>query len=388
MAATRILLLYISNHSGHHQASLAIERALRALDPGAEVTTLDALSYTNPLLALIINRTYMGIIRRRPEVWEYLYDNPAVLRRVRRLRQLIHQYNTGKLETLLGELRPHVVACTQAFPCGMIADYKQTHGVTLPLIGVLTDYAPHSYWLYEQVDGYIVPAEEAAARLRASGVAQERIQVLGIPVDPRFGQPSDRERTRQALGLTTRGPTILIMGGGSGLGPIQELVVRLDALAAPLQLLVLAGSNKRLLAWLQRYRSKARQALWVGGHVDEVWRFMELADVLITKPGGLTTAEALSKGLPMIIINPIPGQETSNAQFLLAHQVAVKAAGAGEASRIVQEFLRDPSLLQSMRSQALAAGRPQAAAAIAQWLLHLAGQAACAPTSAIGSPSG
>jgi hypothetical protein len=90
--------------------SLAIERALHALDPAVEVTTVDALGYTNPLLGKVINRTYLGVIRRTPEVWEYLYDNPSVLRRVRRLRQLIHQYNTGKLATLLGELRPHVVA--------------------------------------------------------------------------------------------------------------------------------------------------------------------------------------------------------------------------------------------------------------------------------------
>ncbi|MBI4355213.1 MAG: glycosyltransferase [Candidatus Omnitrophica bacterium] len=387
MPPLRVLLLYISDRSGHHQASLAIEQALRAADPSVEVTTLDALAYTNPLLGLIINRAYLGVIRRTPEVWEYLYDNPTVLRRVRRLRKLIHQYNSGKLEALLGELRPQVVACTQAFPCGLVADYKQTNEQTVPLVGILTDYAPHSYWLLDRVDGYVVPSAEAAQRLQASGVDAGRIQTLGIPIDPRFALAGDRDRIRQELRLTDRWPTILIMGGSSGLGPIKELVTALDGIDHPLQLVVIAGGNKRLGTWLRRFQARARQALWVGGRVEEVWRYMELADLLITKPGGLTTAEALAKGLPMIIVNPIPGQESSNTQFLLDHRVAVKAVGWDDATRMVREFIRDPGLLESMRYQALEVGRPDAAAAIAHWLLQLAGQAACAPTSATGQPS-
>ncbi|MBI4335073.1 MAG: hypothetical protein HY589_00280, partial [Candidatus Omnitrophica bacterium] len=147
----KILLMYISEHSGHHKASLAIERALSLSLPASpasnvDVSTIDAFNYTNPILERIINNTYISLIRRTPEVWEYLYDNPNVVRRVQRLKELINKHNSEKLKRLIDEFSPDAIVCTQAFPCGIAATFKRKYKAKFLLYAVLTDYIAHSYW--------------------------------------------------------------------------------------------------------------------------------------------------------------------------------------------------------------------------------------------------
>ncbi len=155
----KILLMYITASSGHYRASRAIEASLKNLSSSVEILNINAFGYTNPILEKVINRTYMGVIKTKPEVWEYLYDNPKILKSVQGLRDVIHKFNSKKLKTLLENFKPDVVLCTQAFPCGMIADHKKYLNLKLPLIGVLTDHAPHSHWLFNEVDYYITPSE-------------------------------------------------------------------------------------------------------------------------------------------------------------------------------------------------------------------------------------
>jgi len=186
MAKKRILLMYISRNSGHHKASLGIENALHSLMPDIETLNIDTLNYTNPILGRLINRTYMSVIKRRPEVWGYLYDNPRILSRAKRIRESIHRYNSGKLTALLERFNPDAVVCTQAFPCGMIADHKISSGSAIKLFGVLTDYAPHSYWVYDSIDGYFVPSRGTGQRLVENGIPGDRINDSGIPVNPKF----------------------------------------------------------------------------------------------------------------------------------------------------------------------------------------------------------
>src|SRR3989338_3438680 len=190
----KILLLYISENSGHHCASIAIEKALHELDPQVKTLNINSFNYTNPILEKVINRTYLSVIKRTPEIWDYLYDNPKVLKKTQSLRDMIHRFNSGKLKALLDEFEPDCVVCTQAFHCGMIADYKKTYNLNTPLIGALTDYAPHSYWIYDNVDRYIVPSEGTAKKLIDNGIDPAKVMRFGIPVDPKFCEPLDKEK--------------------------------------------------------------------------------------------------------------------------------------------------------------------------------------------------
>src|SRR3989338_4475697 len=195
----RVLLLYISEDSGHHCASLAIEHALHELDPTVKTLNINSFNYTNPILEKIINRTYMGVVKRTPEIWDYLYDNPRVLRSTQRLREMIHKFNSAKLKTLLDEFRPDAIVCTQAFPCGMVADYKKSFDLDVPLIGVLTDFAPHSYWIYNNVDRYVVPSEETGKKLIENGIDPQKVAVFGIPIYPKFREAVNKEEVFKRL---------------------------------------------------------------------------------------------------------------------------------------------------------------------------------------------
>ncbi|MCX5715418.1 MAG: hypothetical protein NTV07_00830, partial [Candidatus Omnitrophica bacterium] len=182
----RILLMHISEVSGHRKASMAIEKAIKLISPDTETKGINTFNYTNPIWERIVNHVYMSVLRNAPEIWDYLYDNPKVLRRVKHIRALIHKANSEKVHKLFSEFNPGAVVCTQAYPCGLVADYKKQFNLDLPLIGVLTDYAPHSYWIYDNVDYYVVPSKDTGQKLVRGGVLEEKIKVLGIPIDPKF----------------------------------------------------------------------------------------------------------------------------------------------------------------------------------------------------------
>ena len=371
----RILLMHVSmTGRGHYRASVAVEQALQRLEPSTHVLNVDAFTYTNPILKRLLTRTYGNLITVRPDVWEYLYDNPRVLRQVRVLRELLHRYNARKLGRLIQHFAPDVIACTQAFPCGMAADYRQMRLLQTPVVGILTDHAPHAYWFYDSVSAYVVPSEAEAQVFRSHGIGLERVRPFGIPIDPQFGQPPrPLEEIRHRWGLTGRLPVVVVMGGGQGLGPMRQMVRALQESSSDLQLVVLAGSNRWLRRWLKR---KGRRQIFtkpmrVEGYVNDVRDLMDVASVLVTKPGGLTTAEALSRGLPMVFIQPLPGQEMYNARFLTEHGCAVWAASVEDGAHVVGGLLQHPARLSLMRQAARDAGRPEAALRTARLLLKL-----------------
>lgn len=369
MGGRRLLLMHISPGSGHQRASYAVEQALRAADPDGEVTSVDASQYVSRPIRWAIAHTYRSLIRHQPDIWEYLYDNPSVHRRVEQFRALAHRYHSSKFGRMLETLQPDVIACTQAYPCGMVADFKRRYGLRTPLVGILTDYAPHVYWFHETVDHYVVPSAQVKARFLARGIAPARVHPLGIPIDPRFGAIEDRDAIAQQYGVDPTQPIILMMGGGSGFGPLREIIQSLDVLPQPYQLIVVTGSNHSLLRWIRvrKFRHRVRPV----GYVHEIPRLMSLATMLISKPGGLTCAEALAKQVPLVIVNPIPGQEAYNARYLLGEGVAVQVAGPPMVRQTVRDLLENPERLAAMRERASTLARPHAAAATSALVLGL-----------------
>lgn len=367
--ATKVLLLYISEHSGHHCATIAIENALRTLRPDITTLNINSFNYTNPILEKVINKAYMGVVSRTPELWDYLYDNPRVLKSTQKLREAIHRFNTGKLKALLDEFKPDAIVCTQAFPCGMVADYKKSFGLNIPLIGVLTDYAPHSYWMYNNVDKYVVPSDETGRKLIDNGIAPDRVEAFGIPIDQKFQMAHDMSSICKKLDLDEKMPRILIMGGTQGLGPIKNIMKLLDGLDSDLQIIVASGTNKRLHRWLTTRRFKKKVLpLAYASNIDEL---MRAAMVIITKPGGITTAEALATGVPMLIVSPLPGQESMNTKFLLREGVAVKAQNPQDVVVLLEELLYNKNKLRIMSDKAKALSKPDSATRIARLVLAL-----------------
>lgn len=368
----RVILMYISEVSGHHSATLAVEKALKVLSPGIEVLNINAFNYTNPIAEKVTNRIYMGVIKATPGIWDYLYDNPVIVKKIEKLKQRVHKMNSPKFKALFDKFRPDIVACTQAFPCGMVAGFKSAYSSSLPLIGVLTDYIPHAYWVYDKVDYYITPSEEVAARLARKGVDPQKIKPLGIPFDPKFTQPVLKEQSCRRLGLDPKLATVLIMGGGQGLGPIKTVVKDLEKCKGDIQEIVVCGTNKKLYNSLKKKLKKYKKKILLYGYADNMNELMGVSDIIITKPGGVTTAEALAKRLGMIIIKPIPGQEANNTSYLTQEGAAIKVDSANGIHLCIDSLITEPQKLEGLRKAAARIGKPNASFDIARLILSAA----------------
>jgi processive 1,2-diacylglycerol beta-glucosyltransferase len=371
MSVKRLILMYISEVSGHHSATLAIEETLRRLEPQAEILNINAFNYTNPISEKIVNRLYMGVIKRTPQVWEYLYDNIGVAKKIENIKRLVHKLNSPKLKNLFDRFKPDCVICSQAFPCGMVADFKKVYGSDIPLVAVLTDYIPHSYWIYNKVDFYISPSEEVSERLIQKGVPQQKIKTFGIPFDPKFNEPIERNKVIKKLRLEQKLPIVLIMGGGQGLGPIKTILRSLEKIKLDFQGVVVAGANRKLYRNLKRKVKKYGKRISVLGYVDYINELMSISDIIITKPGGITTAEALAQRLPIVIVKPLPGQEANNTEYLIRKEAAVRVNQPRDTHAVIEDLLKHPDKLESLKEAARRISKPNASLDIARLVLSL-----------------
>lgn len=373
----RILLMYITKVSGHRQATMAVQRALKQIDPNVEAPTVNGFGYTYPRLERVVNSAYMGVIKTTPKVWDYMYDNPKIVKKSKRIKDYLHKTSHKKIQKLIERYRPDTVVCTQAFPCGMIAAYKKESNADFKVVGVLTDYAPHSFWVNDGVDYYIVPSNEAKERFVAKGVPSDSIKVYGIPIRSKFSIQLDKQPIIEKLGFDSNIPRVLIMGGGQGLGPIRSVVKSLLKIEMPLQLVVLTGMNKKLKKWLEKQQDKKKKPknqknkkMIFYEYANNVDELMEASTLIVTKPGGLTTSECLAKGLPMVIVNPLPGQEMRNTDFLLKKNIAIRIDKTNDIGEEIELLLKSPEKIIDMSKAAYAEAHPHSALDIARLILR------------------
>jgi processive 1,2-diacylglycerol beta-glucosyltransferase len=344
--------------------------SLRRWEPPVPCEGVHSINYANPIVGKIVSSLYIQLLKVAPQVWDYLYDNPFVEKATRDVRELLRLFNTRRIAEVLREHHPRCLVCTQAVPVGLLAALKEREKIRIPLVGILTDFGVHKYWISPHVDLYLVPSEEVRRRMRAYGISDERIRVTGIPVDARFAGPGDPSAERAALGLAAHRPAILIMGGNYGLGPLEDAVHVLRRLSPAPQLVVVCGNNRPLLREMNR-RFGGDRFVRVLGHTRSVHRLMAAADLLISKPGGLTMSEALARGLPVVMIEPIPGQEERNARYLLRHGAAVRADSLEDLEEAVHLLLSQKTRLDRLRENARALARPQAAREAAREIVSL-----------------
>lgn len=361
--------MYITRVSGHRQATLAIQETLKHMDPDILAPTVNGFGYTYPVLEKVVNQAYMSVIKRTPQVWDYMYDNPKIVKKSKSIKKFLHKTSMSKIQRLFDRHDPTHVVCTQAFPCGMVANYKMANNLKTKVIGVLTDFAPHSFWINEGVDYYVVPSIEARERFIKKGVHPDCIKVYGIPMRSRFSVQLDKRPIAKKLELDPDIPTLLIMGGGQGLGPIKKIVKSLIKVDINFQMIVLAGTNKKIIKELQNIRKKTEKKILIFEFANNVDELMELASIIITKPGGMTTAESLAKGLPMVIVNPIPGQEMRNTDFLIKKGIGIRIDDTSDIGEEIELLLRSPERLAMMSKAAHENSHPHAALDVAKLIL-------------------
>ena len=384
----KILLLSVSAGAGHMRAAQAIEAHANLAGGAAVATHLDVMNYVSAGFRKLYTDFYIKLVNKAPALWGYLYhatNEAQADSSMQRLRRGVERLNTRALLREVEAFRPDAIICTHFLPAEILSRALRQGQLSCPVWVQVTDFDLHRMWLHEHMSGYFATNDEVAFRMRDQGIADARIHVTGIPIMPAFAQAPPRAQAAAALGLDPRRTTILLMGGGAGLGSLDTVAARLLALDGDFQLIVLAGKNAAALAALRQLAARHPGRLLAQGFTDQVERLMACADLVITKPGGLTTSECLAMGLPMIVNSPIPGQEERNADFLLEQGVALKAFDGVTLEYRVRHLLANPAKLAEMRAKAVALGRAGAADAVLARVLGGAASAAATTGAATGS---
>ncbi|MBV9027919.1 MAG: hypothetical protein JO311_04840 [Candidatus Eremiobacteraeota bacterium] len=369
----RILFLSANVGAGHVSAAKAVEAALRQIEPGVQATVVDSYRYAALVVSKIVADGYLRMVKTTPQLYRYVYDRAERATEVGRFRTWAHQFTAGNLRPLLLEERPDVIVCTHAFPCGAMAEYKRLYDDAPPVVAIVTDFAVHGFWIHDNIDRYIVATPEMRSALLARGLPAERIAVSGIPVLPAFIPTDEPAPTlRERLDLPPNRFVTLIMGGGLGIAPLERILGALEAVALPLVAVVVAGRNRRAETRLAAVAERAAYPVRALRFIDNIYDYMHAADVLVTKPGGLTTAEALVAQIPLVLCKPLPGQEERNARVLAGAGAAVQTRRVQELPGVLEALLCDEPHRRSLILAARGIARPHAAGEAASLIAALA----------------
>ena len=370
-AKKRVLIVSASIGSGHHQAARAIAAELARRQDNLQITIADFMEDTDSYLAAFMKEAYLKMLELSPNMYDLVYRVSQAPLPGFKAQGLLARVLQGGMAQLVRRHRPDLIIATHPFPGGAAAYLRDSRRLRAPLVGVITDFAVHRLWVYEHVDAYFVAAPEIKRELSALGVPSRRIYASGIPVHPQFTTHASGRGILGELSLAADQPLVLLMGGGLGMGGIRQAMASMDELNLPLQFVVLAGKNKELQEKLQEETKNLRHAVRVLGYTDRIPELMRAAAMLVTKPGALTVCEALVSETPLLLYEPIPGQEWENAVFLTQRGVALWAKNRQELKDGVTTLLTRPEQVEKLRKEAEALRRPAAAGAVATAVLAL-----------------
>ncbi len=368
----KILVTHVPAGAGHQRAAEVVAQSLKGSSGSAEVVLLNALEGVNPWYRWCFTRGYLWLIQQAPQIWGILYhltDLSTLRRGVRWLHRTSNSRHARGLEAILLNARPEVIVGTHFLPMEVAAHLKESRRISARLVTVITDYLPHALWVVPGIDTYVVGSSQAKEDLLRRGIPSGKIELLGIPVDPKFSLSHDRSALARRLGLEPDRFILLIGSGGSGTGPIPALVDVLGKVTGRIQLLVVAGTNDLLYQRCEALKNRFPHPMQVYRFISNMDELMSVSDLIVTKAGGLTCAEALAKGLPLLLVSPIPGQESRNAQVLVQLGAALWAKSVPQVPGVVQHLLDHPEELEHLSRRSQEIRRPAAASQIAQRIL-------------------
>jgi len=370
-----LLFLHATAGAGHTRAAEALAAACAEL--GLPACTIDTLECTRKPFRRVYTKSYIKLVQEMPMLWGYLYDKFDAEQsdsKSKKLRLLLDKLNTRDFLRMVHDIDPAAVVCTHFLPLGLLDDLKRRGKFKLPLAAVVTDISPHSFWVYPHVDRYYVANANSQRELLRKGFPIAQTQATGIPIDPVFATNRPATEARAALCLPEK-PTVLLMSGGFGLGPVAAMLRSFAGHEADCSLIVVAGKNAELKTQCEEIAASLSMDITVFGFVDFIHDLLDAADLVVTKPGGLTLSEILAKGKPMMLVAPIPGQEQRNCEYLLEHGVATRLYDFSDAAYYIGQLLHDHARLRAMTFAAQHIAHPHAALEIvrdvrARYLQH------------------
>jgi processive 1,2-diacylglycerol beta-glucosyltransferase len=325
----------------------------------------------------LYSKAYIEVVNKAPDLLGWLYDSLDRPWKNERRRLAFDRLNTRPFVKLLKEFQPDVAVCTHFLPAEIISHLKEKGVLQTRQAVIITDLDVHAMWLYRQVEHYFVAMEETKAHLAELGVPSQTITVTGIPIDPVFAQPKDKALMRAKYGLDRSLATVLVSAGGFGVGPVEQLVQSMAKMSHPIQVIAICGRNETLKVRMEQLSQampiSSKVRIHTVGYTKEMDEYMAASDLVLGKPGGLTTSEALAKGLGLVIVNPIQGQEERNSDHLLEEGAAIRCNNLPVLGWKIDRLLDEPGRLAALQANAHRLGRPRAALDIVEALNRLRG---------------
>lgn len=367
----KIMIMTASVGCGHDRVAKVIEEQLLDKHENMEIKIIDFIDIFPPAMGQFIKNAYLKMIDKAPNWYNLLYKLTAKSNQKNKMGNIFTYKYKKKICTHIRAFSPHMVLFTNPFPLILVSQLKRKNKINTYTASIITDYAAHSVWLDPTINSYFVGSDILKGEMMDRGISALKIHVTGIPVDKRFNVPINKEEKMTELGLDVNLPTVLIMGGGLGLGSIKEILEITDKIDRPLQLIVVMGKNESLKYELENRMYNQKHNVKILGFCNNVHELMECSHLLISKSGGLTMTEAVTKKLPVLIFNPIPGQEIKNAQYFSYMGAAMYLKDLEEVKNAIDELLyRKPEKRQRMVERCSIICKPYAAEDVSDFILE------------------
>ncbi|NLL04817.1 MAG: UDP-N-acetylglucosamine--LPS N-acetylglucosamine transferase [Clostridiaceae bacterium] len=365
-----VLYLSISMGAGHLRAAEALKEYVEQRYPDSRSLVIDTFKYINPIVHKIFVDGYLNIIKSIPFAYGTLYRMSEQMDNINKLSNTLSKFFSYKLIKVIEDFNPSIIVCTHPFPLQIVSCLKRDEKIDIPSVGILTDYVNHPFWFHDNIEAYVVAHNSIKRDMVKCGIPENRVYSYGIPVSKVFLRKTSRDKLLEKFGLEDK-VTVLIMGGSLGFGDIKGVFFSLLRSRRDIQIIVVTGKNKRLRQQLQRYVVQYDKKVLLIGYTDEICDLMDISDLILTKPGGMTISEALIKGLPIFLMTPIPGQEERNSSFLTSNGVAEKIDNEMDVQRVINEVLDNRNKLLYMKDKSKELSLPNSGYKILQLMEEL-----------------
>ena len=373
MSGKNILVVTASMGSGHNKAANAVAEAIKRKYPVNKINVIDFMSTETAYFNSLVKDIYLKMLDHTPSVYEFFYKFTSDSTKGSTIQSVFAHAMKKDMRELIKKYEADMVICTHPFPCAAASYLKQTGEINIPLITVTTDFCVHQFWLYKNIDIYFTANDLLKKEMVNQGLLEERIFVTGIPVGYNFRVDYNRDDLLAKFKLEKDKPVALIMGGGLGLGGVKNALCQLERLKKDIQILVITGANVALWSEMNEYAQHSKHKIFVWGYSHNIQEFMSVATFLISKPGALTISEALTRELPMILHDPIPGPEVDNAKFVSDNGAAIWVKHQDTLDAVVREVLSDATILPKLRNNAKVLKKPYASDNIADVIANMLG---------------
>lgn len=370
MTALKVLIMSISAGQGHNQTAKVLCDYLEK--EGMDAEFLDTFEFINPLLSDSVEKGYLLSTKNLPKIYGKMYSlaekHDHADAKPTSLSQITTALLAQKLKKFISDMSPDAIVCTHVFAAMLVTYLKNTLDLTSKTIGIVTDFTMHPFWEACDLDAYITPSKLLNYSMAKRGLPPERLKPIGIPIDPKFAERLPKEEACAELQIPCK-KTVFVMSGSMGYGNMLEIVSELDKTPLDFQIITVCGNNEKMFQQIEN--AGFEKLVKNYGFVDNINVIMDASDCIITKPGGLTVSEALAKGLPIIMANPIPGQEDRNVEFLLNNGAAVKISKTYTVDDAVFRMFESEERLSAMKRSVEFLGKPNATADFAELVKNM-----------------